>query len=129
MTALEFVGLSHEIDGQVLGHVEGFVFVEAVFGDEATEEGAVDAPGYVVTGGDGEERAGVVVEADGVVEAGGLGGGLAEAHHALGRVVEPPRRPELERGIVSGQRGEFAGEGGLVEGEEDEGEAGIVAVL
>jgi len=45
-----------------------------VFGYEAAEEGAVDAAGYVVAGGDGEEGAGVVVEADGVVEAGGFGG-------------------------------------------------------
>ena len=100
-----------------------------MFGDEAGEEGAVDAAGDVVAGGDGEEGAGVVVEADGVVEAGGLGGLFAEAHHAFGRVVEPPGRAEFERGVVAGEGGEFAGVGGLVEGEEDEGEAGVVAVL
>ena len=45
-----------------------------MFGYEAAEEGAVDAAGDVVTGGDGEEGAGVVVEAYGVVEASGFGG-------------------------------------------------------
>src|SRR6202789_3185357 len=93
---LEFVGLSHEVDGEVLGYFEGFVFVEAVFGDEAAEEGAVDAAGYIVAGRDGEEGAGVVVEADGVVEAWCFGRGLAEAHHAFGGVVDPPGGPELE---------------------------------
>ncbi len=126
---LEFVGFADEVDGQVEDYFEGFVFVEAMLGYEAAEEGAVDAAGYVVAGGDGEEGAGVVVEADGVVEAGGLGGGFAEAHHALGRVVEPPGWAEFERGIVAGEGGEFAGEGGLVEGEEDEGEVGLVAVF
>jgi hypothetical protein len=63
---------------------EGLVFIETVFGDEAAEKGAVDSAGHVVTGGDGEEGAGVVVEADGVVEAGGFSGSLAETHHALG---------------------------------------------
>ena len=37
--------------------------------------------------------------------------------------------PSLQRRIVAGERGEFAGVGGLIEGEEDEGEAGVVAVL
>ena len=37
-----FVGLVHEVDGEVLGYFEGFVFVEAVF-DDAAEQGAVDA--------------------------------------------------------------------------------------
>src|SRR5437762_690531 len=80
----ELVGLSHQVHGQVEDDFEGFVFVEAVLGYEAAEEGAVDPAGYVVAGGYGEEGACVVVEADGVVEAGGLGGLFAEAHHALG---------------------------------------------
>src|ERR1700733_8208751 len=87
---LEFVGFADQVDGEVEDDFEGFVFVEAVLGYEAAEEGAVDAAGYVVAGGDGEEGAGVVVEADGVVEAGGLGGLLAEGHHAFGGGVEQP---------------------------------------
>ena len=105
----------------------GFVEVEAVLGDETGEEGGVHAAADVVAGGDGEEGAGVVVEADGVVEAGGLGGLLAEAEHAFGGVVEPPGRAEAEGGVVAGEGGELAGVGGFIEGEEDEGEAGIVA--
>ena len=81
---LEFVGLFDKVYRQVLDDFEGFVFVEAMFGYEAAEEGAVDSAGHVVAGGDGEEGPGVVVEAYGVVEAGGLGSLLAEAHHALG---------------------------------------------
>src|SRR5207248_5290028 len=87
---LDIVGFADEVDSEVEDGFEGFVFVEAVFGYEAAEEGAVDAAGYVVAGADGEEGAGVVVEADGVVEAGALGGLFAEAHHALGGVVKPP---------------------------------------
>ncbi len=108
---------------------EGFVLVDAVFGDEAGKEDGVDAAGYIVAGGNGEEGAGVVVEANGVVEAGGLGGLLAEAHHSLRRIMEPPGWAELERGIVAGEWSEFSAVGGLVEGEEDEGQAGVVAVL
>ena len=52
--------------------LRGFVLGEAVLGDQAGEEGAVDAPGGVVAGGNREECAGVVIEADGVVEAGAL---------------------------------------------------------
>ena len=100
-----------------------------MFGDEAGEKGGVDAPADIVAGRDGEEGAGVVVEADGVVEAGGFGGLLAKAHHAFGGVVEPPGRAEAKGGVVAGEGGELAGVGGLVEGEEDEGEAGVVAVL
>ncbi len=84
MAASELVGLSDQVDGEVLDYFEGFVFVEAMFGDQAAEEGAVDSAGHVVAGGNGEEGPGVVVEAYGVVEAGGLGGLLAETHHALG---------------------------------------------
>src|ERR1700679_2494560 len=99
-----------------------------MLGYEAGEEGAVDSAGYVVAGGDGEEGARVVVEADGVVETGGLRGFLAEAHHSLGRILKPPGGAELERGIVAGERSKLAGVGRFVEGEEDEGETGVVAV-
>src|SRR5882757_7195968 len=67
----EFVGFADQVDGEVEDDFEGFVFVEAVFGDEPAEEGAVDSAGYIVAGGDGEEGTGVVVEAYCVVEAGG----------------------------------------------------------
>ena len=48
---LQFVGFLDEVDRQVLDDLEGLVFVEPVFGDQAAEEGAVDAAGYVVASG------------------------------------------------------------------------------
>ncbi len=126
---LEFVGFADEVDCEVLDDFEGFVFVEAVFGDEAAEEGAVNATGYVVAGGDGEEGAGIVVEAYGVVEASGFGDLFAEIASCLRGSRGTTRADRVEGRIVAGQRGEFAGEAGLVEGEEYEGEAGVVAVL
>ena len=68
---------------------------EPVFGDEAREERAVDAARDVVPRRNRQEGARVVVEADGVVEAGGFGGLLAEAPHPFRAVVEPPGRAEL----------------------------------
>ena len=102
MAASELVGLSDQVDGEVLDYFEGFVFIEPMFGDQAGEEGAVDAAGNVMARRDGEESASVIIETYRVVEAGGLSGLLAEAHHALWRVVEPPGRTKFERGIVAG---------------------------
>src|SRR3546814_8098950 len=79
-----------------------------MLGDEAREEGAVDPARDVVPRRDRQKGARVVVEADGVVEAGGLGRHLAETAHAFGAVVEPPGRAELEAGIMAGERREFA---------------------
>ena len=83
----------------------------AVLGDELGEEAAVDPPRDVVPRRNRQESTGVVVEADGVVEAGRLGGHAAEALHAFRAVVEPPCRAELEAGVVAGQRGQLAGRG------------------
>ncbi len=91
------------------------------------EEGAVDAAGHVVAGRDRQEGAGVVVEANCVVEAGGLGDLLAEPHHALGAVVEPPGRAQLQHRIVAGQRSQLAAADRLVQGEQDDRQARIVA--
>ena len=98
-----------------------------MLGDELGEIGAVDAPGDVVAGGDREIGAGVVVEADGIVEAGRLRGQLAEAQHRFGRIEEPPARPEPQRRVVPGERGELARIAGLVQGERDDGEVRLVA--
>ena len=65
-------------------------------------------------------RAGVVVEAGGVVEAGRLGGALAKEAHSLGAVEEPPGRPEAQRRVVARERRELARVGRLVEREEDD---------
>ena len=49
---LEFVGLFDQVYRQVLDDFEGFVFVQTMFGYEATKEGAVDSAGHVVAGRD-----------------------------------------------------------------------------
>ena len=103
------------------------VLVEPVLGDELGQKPAVDAPRHVVPCGDREIGARVVVEADGVVEAGGLRRELAEAAHAAGAVEEPPGRPEPQARIVAGERRELAAVGALVEREQDQREVRLVA--
>ena len=105
----------------------GFPVGEPVLGDQPGEEGAVDPPGDVVPRRDRQEGAGVVVEADGVVEARRLGRHLAEAAHALRAVVEPPGRAQLQARIMAGERRQLARIGALVEGEEDDRQARLVA--
>ena len=65
----ELVGALREVVSEGVGDLEGFVEREAMFGDEAREERAVDPTGDVVAGRDRQEGAGVVVEADCIVEA------------------------------------------------------------
>jgi hypothetical protein len=89
------------------------VLVQPMLGHQPGEEGAVHAPGDVVPGRDREEGAGVVVEADRVVEARRLGGLLAEAAHALGLSWNHQAGRASGR-IVAGERRELAGIGGLV---------------
>src|SRR5437899_6083491 len=68
-----------------------FVLFDLVLAHELRQKSAVDPSCDVVSSGDGKEGAGVVVEADRVVKAGGLSRLFAKAQHALGTVVEPPR--------------------------------------
>src|SRR5690606_9963951 len=65
---LQLVGALGQGVGQVHRDLGGLVLVHAVFGDQLRQHRAVDAAGDVVARGDGKEGAGVVVEADGVVE-------------------------------------------------------------
>ena len=87
-----------------MGDLERFVLHEASGHHEIGQIGAVHPPRDVVSGGDRAEGAGVVVEADGVVEAGGLGDLLAEPLHPFRRIEEPPGRAELQARIDAGQR-------------------------
>ena len=82
-----------------------------------------------MTGGDGEEGAGIIVEADSVVKARCLSRHLAEAAHAFGAVIKPPRGAELHRGIMASKRREFAGIAGFVQREDDQAEIWVVAVF
>src|SRR3546814_3601314 len=82
-------------------------------------KGAIHPPRDIVPRGDRQESARVVVEADTIVEARGLGNALAEAAHPLGAVVEPPRRTDPTRGIMARQRRQLARIPVLVEREVD----------
>ena len=124
---LQTIGLLDQAICQVMRHLEGFVFREAVFGDQPRQEGAVNAPSHIMPRGNGEERARVVIEAHGVVEARRLRGLLAETHHALGTVKEPPGRPQAQAGIVAGERRQLAAEGRLIQREQNDGEVALVA--
>ena len=105
----------------------GFVLRQAVLGDQAREERAIDTARDIVPRGNGKKCARVVVEADGVVEARRLGGLFAEPAHALGAVVEPPGRPELQRRVDAGQRRQLARIAGFVQREGNHGEVGFGA--
>ena len=110
-----------------MGHLDCFVFVQLMLRYQSCQVGAVHAASDVVPRGNGEEGSGVVVESDGVVEAGGLGGQLAEAHHAFGAVVKPPGRSQAKAGVMPCQRRQLAAVGGFIQGKEDDGERGVVA--
>jgi hypothetical protein len=79
--------------------------------------------------GNGAERPGVVDEPGGVVEAGRVGDRLPEAPHGVGGVEEPPRRPQVERGVTAGQRGQLPAVRVLVERVDHHPQPRIVAVL
>src|SRR6185437_7714928 len=124
---LEPVSLLRQAVGEVDRGRRGLVLGQAMLGDEAREEGAVAAARDVVTRRNREERPCVVVEADGVVEAGGLGRLLAEAAQTLGAVVKPPGGTELEHRVVTGEGRQLPAVGRLIEGEKDHREARVAA--
>ena len=124
---LEPVRLFRERIGQFLRKLVGLVLPQAMFGNEAREKCAIDPARHVVAGRYGRKGAGVVIEADGVVEAGRLGGHLAETAHALRAVVEPPGRPELQRRVDAGQRRQLARVARFVQREDDDGEVALGA--
>ena len=66
--------------------------------------GANTAPDFV-TGGDGRECAGIIVEARGIIQPGGFDDLVKLAAHAVWAVVEPPGRAEQEAGVVAGEGG------------------------
>ena len=91
------------------------------------EIGAVDASGHVVSGGDGQQGAGVVVEPRRVGKARRLGHGAPVTEHGLVAVEEPPRRSQEQRGVMARQWCQLTAERRLVEGEEDEAQSNVVA--
>src|SRR5699024_7174488 len=71
--------------------------------------------------------AGVVDEAAGARVADGLGDGAAVAQDRVRRVDEPPGRSGVHGGVHAGQRGDLAGEHGLVDREQHGAEVRRVA--
>src|SRR6478752_8875761 len=74
----EFVGPFGQTVRQLGREIKGLVLVDPVLGDQLREIPTVDAARDVVPRRDRQERARIVVEADGVVKAGGLGGLFAK---------------------------------------------------
>src|SRR3546814_18237291 len=98
-----------------------------MFGHQLSEKAAVDAPRDIVTRGDRQESARIVVEADAVIEPRGLGHLVPKPAHPFGAVVEPPGGAELQRRIMARARREFARIARLVPGAEDERAVGRAA--
>src|SRR5580700_308561 len=90
---LEPVRLSRKTVRQVGSDLARFILVQPMLRNQARKKGAVDATCHIVSGGNGEKRASVIIETDGVVEAGGFCRVFAKAHHAFGTVMEPPGWP------------------------------------
>src|SRR3954452_10490053 len=74
-----------------------------------------------------KECARVVVEANGVVEAGRFRRHLAESPHAFGRIVEPPGGAELQARIMAGKRRELARVSAFIEGKQDDRQARVIS--
>src|SRR6266545_4436343 len=76
-TSLEPVGALRQPVCEVDRHLARLVLVEPAVGDQPGQKGAVHPARDVVAPGDRQECPRVIVEADGIVEAGRLGGTLA----------------------------------------------------
>src|SRR5437867_10226541 len=86
----QLIRLLRQVVGERPRHLVCVAPVDDVTRDEPREEVRVHAARWIVAGGNRAERAGVIVEAGGLVDPSGLRGALAEAPHAFDRVVEPP---------------------------------------
>src|SRR3546814_536904 len=106
--ASQLVGRLGEIVAEVGREFGGFPLLHAMFGHQLSEKAAVDAPRDIVTRGDRQESARIVVEADAVIETRGLGHLVPKPAHPFGTVVEPPGGAELQRRIMARERREFA---------------------
>src|SRR5688572_8800697 len=108
LQSIESVRLLDELVRERPDHLVRLVERDDVARDLIGQEVGVYAPGDVMPGGDGREGACVVVEAGGVVDAGRLSDLVSKARHALDAVVEPPRWPQAQAGVMAGQRRQLA---------------------
>src|SRR5215471_2768301 len=115
---LELVRTLGKTVRQIRRKLEGLVFTDLVLDRKRCKKTAVDPARDVMSCGNRQERARVVVESDGVVKARRLGCQLAKAQHSLRAVVEPPGRAQLENRIMPRQRRQLARIRRLVEPEQ-----------
>ena len=106
---------------QFLNDYAGNLQVEDMFSGLAGQPvGSCPAP-KVVAGRDGTESPGVVVEAGQVVKTCRFHHRVQVTLHATQWAVkEPPGRPEFDGRIMAGQRSQFPGIAGLIQGEENQ---------
>src|SRR3546814_16171936 len=83
--ASQLVGRLGEIVAEVGREFGGFPLLHAVLGHQLSEKAAVDAPRDIVTRGDRQESARIVVEADAVIETRGIGHLVPKPAHPLDR--------------------------------------------
>src|SRR5581483_5842604 len=119
-TRLQLVGVLRELVRELRREIECLVFVDPMLDREGGQKPAVDAPRNIMPRRDREERAGIVVESDGVVETRGLRRLLPKTQHAFGTVMEPPWGTELQHRIMTRERRELARVHGLVQREQDD---------
>ena len=103
------------------------ILVQPMIGNEPRQKCAVDTPGHIMARRDRQIGARIVVEADRIVETGGLRGQFTEAAHTFRTIMEPPCGTKAQGRIVARQRREFPAVAGLIKGEEDKRQARIVA--
>jgi hypothetical protein len=81
--AIESVRIPRKIVSECPAHFARVCFVDDVTRYESAEPVCIDAAGKIVTGSDGAECAGVVVESGSVVNAGGFSDRFAISNHSL----------------------------------------------
>eukprot|EP00958_Prasinococcus_capsulatus_P028142 scaffold6341_cov188-Prasinococcus_capsulatus_cf.AAC.1 len=122
------VDLCGAADGELVDGLARLVGREHLREHEAGGPVAGGAAPELVAHRDGGQRARVVVEAGEVEEARGLGHLVEVAPHAVARVVEPPGRAHLQRGVHARQRRQLARVQRLVQGEDHQAQARVRAV-
>src|SRR4030095_16432642 len=114
------IRLFRKTTGKLRRELVRFVFADPVLRHQPREEAAIDPPRGVMARRNRPEGTRVAVEADRIVEPGSLRRLLAKAQHALGAVVKPPGRPELEDRVMTGERRQLARVRRLVQREQDQ---------
>src|SRR5258708_30160115 len=74
-----------------------------MMGHKLGQNRTVDPPCHIMPPRDRQERARIVIETHGIVEARGFGHLLSETQHSFFAVIEPPRRTKSEAGIMPGE--------------------------